>query len=107
MPKTKRFYYFTPTKYALEGVKNRRLKVAELDKANDPFEFLPVRCDKEAEETFQTLKQSISDEIKMVCLSKTYKNPSLWGHYAENCKGICLEPFAKLRSDGELLRIRG
>ena len=36
-------YYFTHTKYALEGVKNRRLKVAELDKANDPYELLPFR----------------------------------------------------------------
>ena len=36
-------YYFTPTKYALESVQNRRLKVAELDKTNDPYEMLPIR----------------------------------------------------------------
>ena len=26
----------------------------------------------------------------MLCLSKTYKNPLLWGHYADKGKGICL-----------------
>ena len=59
MPATERFYYFTPTKYALEGVKNRRLKVAELEKANDPFEFLPVRCNKEAEEAILEVLNSL------------------------------------------------
>ena len=102
MPATERFYYFTPTKYALEGVKNRRLKVAELEKANDPFEFLPVRCNKETEEAiFRALKQSISDDMKMICLSKTYKNPSLWGHYADNCKGICLGFDIEIHEDKE------
>ena len=91
MPKTKRFYYFTPTKYALEAVKNRRLKVAELDKANDPYEILPARWNSNDEDkAFQDMKNKIAARLKMVCLSKTYKNPSLWGHYADKCKGICL-----------------
>ena len=88
---TKRFYYFTPTKYALENLENRRLKAAELDKANDPFEFLPVRCRNEEEtHVFETLKGGVSQDMKMICLSETYKNPSLWGHYADNCRGIAL-----------------
>lgn len=91
MARTERFYYFTPTKYALAGVKDRRLKAAELDKANDPYELLPVRCDNEDEkELFTKIKQSVSGDLKMICLSKTYKTPSLWGHYADNCKGIAL-----------------
>ena len=40
MPKTEQFYYFTSTKYALEAIKKRRLKAAELDKTNDPYELL-------------------------------------------------------------------
>ena len=60
MPETKLFYYFTPAKYALEGVKNHRLKVAELDKANDPYELLPVRCNNEIEDRLcKELKQAI------------------------------------------------
>jgi hypothetical protein len=88
-------YYFTPTKYALESVQNRRLKVAELDKTNDPYEMLPIRCHEgltgaELEESFSKLQSKLSKHLKMICFSETYKNPALWGHYADNCKGICL-----------------
>ena len=86
------FYYFTSTKYALEAVKNRRLKVAELDKTNDPYEFMAVRPPASITmEDFQTtIRDDFSESIKMICVSSTYKNPSLWGHYADRGKGICL-----------------
>ena len=106
MPETKPFYYFAPTKYALEGVKNHRLKAAELDKANDPYELLPVRCNNEIEDTLcKQLKQSISDGFKMICLSETYKNPSLWGHYADNCMGVCLGFDVEVHEDKDRRRI--
>ena len=92
MPETNRFYYFSPTKYALEAVKNHRLKIAELDKTNDPYELLPIRWDNaDDDKSFQdTVKNEAATQLKMVCLSKTYNNPSLWGHYADKCRGICL-----------------
>ena len=91
MPKMERFYYFTRTKYALEAVKNRELKAAELNKANDPFEFLVIRFNNEKEgRWFEEYKQNVSNSIKMICFSKTFKDPSLWGHYADYCKVICL-----------------
>ena len=91
MPETKQFYYFTPTKYALEAVKDRQLKAAELNKANDPYEMLPFQLnDSNADMIAQGVRDDFSKIIKMVCFSKTYKNPSLWGHYADKCKGICL-----------------
>ena len=93
MPKTEQFYYFTSTKYALDDIKKRRLKAAELDKTNDPYELLGFRLDNlinDEKELLDNFKTIVSDNIKTVCLSKTYKNPSLWGHYAEKCKGVCL-----------------
>ncbi len=99
MPKTEQFYYFTSTKYALEAIKKRRLKAAELDKTNDPYELLGFRLDSFAnnedelsivEEMADNFKTVASKSIKMVCLSETYKDSSLWGHYAEKCKVVCL-----------------
>ena len=105
MPETKQFYYFTSTKYALEAVKDRQLKAAELDKTNDPYELFGFRLDSLisnehkisneeklalAEEMADDFKNDVSKIMKMVCLSKTYKEPSLWGHYADRCKGVCL-----------------
>ena len=91
MPEPELFYYFTPTKYALEAVKNHRLKAAELDKANNPYELMPIRWDNPTDEQIsQRVKSDLSQVLKMICFSKTYKDPSLWGHYANRCKGICL-----------------
>ncbi len=91
MPETKRLYYFTPTKYGLKAVKHLRLKTAELDKVNDPYELLPFQPKNNiSDEAFQRIKNNLSKTIKIVCLSKTYHNPSLWGHYADKGKGICL-----------------
>ena len=95
MTEPERLYYFTPTKYALEGVKNRRLKVAEMDKANDPFELLPFGFGEdfksaELEKLSKDIQRAYSKELKIICFSETYKDPSLWGHYADKCRGVCL-----------------
>ena len=113
MPEPKLFYYFTPTKYAMEAVKNRRLKAAELDKTNDPFEFLAVRFPDNAqssanmEERFQRMiedvRKSYSENIKMVCLSRIYKDPSLWGHYADQGRGMCLGFETELHNFTDLM----
>ena len=84
-----KLYHFTPTKYALKAIRDRRLKATELDKANDPFELWSYR--RETQESFQEYARCrIARDWTMLCLSKTYKNPLLWGHYADRCKGICL-----------------
>ena len=43
MPKTKRLYYLTCTKYALEDIQKHRVKASELDNTNDIFESLSYR----------------------------------------------------------------
>ena len=83
-------YYFTLTKYALEGVKNRRLKVAELDKTNDPYDLLPFRWNEDSTESFIDAQHDYANKSKMICFSETCQEPSLWGHYADSCMGICL-----------------
>ena len=90
MPETRRLYHFTPTKYALEAVKNGRLKAAELDKANDPYELLPFRRDDFPTEMSLYFQSRYAEKMKIVCFSETDRDPSLWGHYADNCRGICL-----------------
>ena len=90
MPETKRLHHFTLTKYALEAVKNGRLKAAELDKANDPYELLPFRRDDFSTEMSLDFQSLYAKEIKFVCFSETDREPSLWGHYADKCRGICL-----------------
>jgi len=37
-----RLYHFTAAKYAFDNLRNRRLKIAQLDDLNDPFELKSV-----------------------------------------------------------------
>ena len=91
MPETKTLYYFTRTTYALKGIKDRRLKSTQLDKTNDPFESLAFRSESDAEaKTAECSRWRHGLDWHMLCLSETYKNPLMWGHYADKGKGICL-----------------
>ena len=102
MPETKQFYYFTLTKYALEAVRNRQLKATELNKANDPYEMLPFQLNDGNDNVIaQRVRDDFSKFFKMVCFSETYKNPSLWGHYADKCKGVCLGFDIEIYKDNE------
>ncbi len=86
---TKQLYHFTTAKYSLKAIRDRRLKAAELDKTNDLFEWLPYRGEmRESYQGYERCRRAMS--LAMLCLSKTYKNPLLWGHYADKGKGVCL-----------------
>lgn len=72
------------------------LKITFPEDANDPFEFI---SDKDIP------KQQTSDE-GFISLSEENDNPSLWGNYAEEYKGACIEfliPFfTNSAADSEL-----
>ena len=71
------YYYFTSAKYALEDVQAQYLKAAELDNANDPFEHLAVRTDDQDDYFLRNIQTIMAAEYKILCFSKTYKEPSL------------------------------
>ena len=100
MPKTKRLYHFMEAKWALQAIGNRRLKIANLDEANDLFEMLAFRWDCEGQEAdFLRIRKSLMEKHGVICLSKICGNPAMWGHYADNGKGMCLGFDVDLHDD--------
>lgn len=86
-----RVYYFTSAKFGLENIKEKRLKVSDFNNVNDPFELLGIKLSgKNLRSELKKLKSQISKETGFICFSEDWQNPLLWGHYAENHKGICL-----------------
>lgn len=79
-----------PARYALQAVEKRRLKVTDLDDTNDAFEYLPMRFNHPEDESFSELRSWVAEGIGLVCFSNAFCDPSLWGHYADRYKGICL-----------------
>ena len=79
-----------PATYALQAIEKRRLKASDLDETNDAFEYLAIRFNHPEDESFSELRSFIVKKFGVVCFGETFYDPSLWGHYADCCKGICL-----------------
>lgn len=84
-------YHFLNAAYGLEDLRERRLKISRILDLNDPFEFLGVNLsDREFRKALRATKAELSKSKGLLCFSKTWKNPVLWGHYADKHRGICL-----------------
>lgn len=86
-----RVYHFLPTRYALDDIKNRRIKIAQIDQLNDPFELWCVTQDnKELREHLRRYKREMDKQYGLLCFCKGWSNPLLWSHYADKHRGMCL-----------------
>ena len=86
-----RLYHFLNARYGLEALQKRRLKIARLLELNDPFELLGVDLsDQRFRWALQRTRKQLSEAHGLLCFSKTWRNPVLWGHYAESHRGLCL-----------------
>jgi hypothetical protein len=84
-------YHFLNAQYGLEDLRERRLKISRIMELNDPFEFLGVDLsDREFRRALKETKKAMSKTKGILCFSKTWTNPVLWGHYADKHRGLCL-----------------
>jgi len=87
-----RLYHYLQASYALEDIRNRRLKLATLHDLNDPFEWMGVVV---AEEEYQKKVHDWHAEILfehygMACFSRLRDSILMWSHYGDRHRGICL-----------------
>lgn len=76
-----RVYHFLNSKWGIEAIKKRRLKVSRIDDLNDPFELLsPELSDETFRKALPKVKKAISDFQGLHCFSKRWTNPVLWSH---------------------------
>ena len=86
-----RLYHFTSQKYGLLALKQRRLKIARINELNDPFEFLGWNLrDKRVRAFMRNWKNERDREFGIVCFSRKWSHPMLWGHYAEKHHGMAI-----------------
>lgn len=86
-----RVYYFTPSQFALSNIALRRLKISRLSQLNDPFELLAVNLKSPSHrQFFRRVKERLDQDNGVLCFSRAWHNPLLWGHYADKHTGIAL-----------------
>lgn len=93
-------YHYTRTEYLEDILLNRRLKVSEVGRSNDPFEMNPsfesgdrptALMDSHLwnlEQCWKNLKEL--DSTFYISLSCQMSSVLMWGHYANSHKGVCL-----------------
>jgi plasmid maintenance system antidote protein VapI len=86
-----KLYHFLSEKWALEALKGQQLKVSKYEDLNDPFELLAMSLgDKFSRTVMKETKTKINKILRILCCSKRWASPLLWGHYAEKHTGIAL-----------------
>lgn len=84
-------YHFTSADHGVSNIANRRIKVAELDKLNDPFELTAVDTrDRSLRRVFRDMKLELAKTKGIICFSKNWSNPVQWAHYGDRFRGIAL-----------------
>ena len=90
MAPTKRVYYFTPPKYALDNLTKKSLKVSRFSECNDPFELASFsQKNKAIRGRFRDWLAYMDKQNGLLCFCRTWRNPVMWSHYAENHTGLC------------------
>lgn len=86
-----RLYYLTGPQFALSNLALRRVKISRFSDLNDPFELLAVDLkDRAHRKVFRETKDELNETKGVICLSRSWSNPLLWGHYAERHTGMAL-----------------
>lgn len=93
-------YHYTRTEYLEDILINRRLKVSEVGRSNDPFEMNPSfesgdRSTALMDSHLWNLEQCWKnfkdlDSTFYISLSCQMSSVLMWGHYANSHKGVCL-----------------
>ena len=64
MPKTQWLYHFLRKDHALQAIEKSQLKISDLDKTNDPYEFLTIAFpNRELEEGIVKIPEDSSDKL--------------------------------------------
>lgn len=107
-----RLYHFTTAEYAFDDLRNRRLKIAQLDDLNDPFELKSANlCNPlhaqafDGTNKFEGFKAEMAQRYGVLCFSEDNADLLQWAHYADRHKGICLG-FDVSGSEGKFGRVR-
>lgn len=86
-----RAYKFLESRFALESIQKRRLKISQIADLNDPFELFPFELtDKLWRQTLKESKEELSRNRGILCFSAEWSDPVIWAHYSSKHTGICI-----------------
>ena len=86
-----RVYYFTSSEFAVSNIALGRVKVSRFHDLNDPFELLAVDIGNlDSRAPIRAARDRLDKAKGLICFSRKWRDPLLWGHYADKHRGVCL-----------------
>ncbi|MEM7611167.1 MAG: DUF2971 domain-containing protein [Pseudomonadota bacterium] len=88
---TMRVYHFIPLEYAIDNLRNHRMKVSRYRDLNDPFEMLALDLSRpDVRDAANATKSEFDRRFGLICFSKNCSDPVLWSHYADKHRGAAM-----------------
>lgn len=86
-----RVYHFTKQAHGLSNIRLRRVKVAEIEDLNDPFELRALTArDATGRQALDLQRAELAKFTGILCFTNSWRSPVMWSHYAEGHCGLCL-----------------
>ena len=86
-----RLYHYLETKWALDDIRRRRLKISKIDDMNDPYEFACVRStDERSQAALDLNRDEVCKCAGVLCFSRSWSSVMMWSHYGDRHKGVVL-----------------
>ena len=86
-----RVYHFLSAENAINDIALRRMKVSRFHELNDPFELISPRLlNRTVQRRVMADFAEKSSRLGVLCFTRGYREPILWGLYADRHRGICL-----------------
>lgn len=86
-----RLYHYLETRWALDDIRRRRLKLSTIEDMNDPYEGFSVCSDREVTQAaLEKTQWEFANKYIALCFSLSPNNILMWSHYGEKHRGICL-----------------
>lgn len=86
-----RVFHMLSNRHGVSALKDERLKVAQFEDLNDPFELLSARLPTPAiRQALAGFKQFMHGKLGVLCFGRDWNSPVMWSHYADKHRGMCL-----------------
>ncbi len=90
----RKLYYFTAEKHAYTNIRDKEIKVSTFDALNDSHEFKNIDTSgREQRPLRRKIDNLVKEEGKskgLICFSRSWRSPLMWGLYANKGSGVCL-----------------
>jgi hypothetical protein len=77
-------YKFLEAGYALQDIEAGRIKISQFYELNDSADLEPF------DSSHPSYIYGNSKSFGLLCLSRSWSHPLLWGHYGQGDRGVCL-----------------